>query len=568
MLAQLSVQNFAVIKNITIAFDARLNALTGETGAGKSIIIDALALAMGHKASKEAVRTGCEKAVVQAVFFVDENHAAHVLAKEAGIDVEDQLIFTREVYASGRSICRINATLVTASLLRLLGDKLVDIHGQHEHQSLLDKSKHIAFFDQYRPATAEKARQTKAVFEAYHAEKKKLEALFAERADAEQKKAALTNDIAAIENLSPQVGEDIEIERKINRLKNRAQFADNLHRAYEELYADERSALTSLSRATEALEALSGMDEGFADLLNALLRADAEMEEVARSLKRHLAADEEDEGADIDALESRAYALTQLKRKYGATVAEVLQTKEEMQRRLAEIENLDEVLTAQQERLAAAKETYLTAAKSLTKLRLSQKAAFEKKITEELRELAMPDGRFEVSVTAKKGEGAVGPTGQEELEFLFSANKGITPKALTKIASGGEVSRLMLAMKIAVTDSDIQTLVFDEIDTGISGITAQKMAEKLRALSKAYQVLLVTHLPQIAAMAHAHYSAVKSSDEAATATQIHRLNREDREREIAKIIGGERLTSSALAHARQMLDAAATGDESDDSYSQ
>lgn len=560
MLAQLSVQNFAVIKNIAIEFDEGLNALTGETGAGKSVLIDALALALGYKASREAVRTGCEKTVVQAVFFIDENHPSRMLAQEAGISVEEQLIFTREVTAAGRSICRINATLVTASLLRQLGAKLVDIHGQHEHQSLLDKSRHIAFFDQYSPETIRQAKAVKEAYEVYLAEKKKLEALLVDRAEAEQKKAMLSADIAAIESLSPQIGEDAEIERKISRIKNRAQFAKSLHEAYESLYADERSALAGLASATEALEALSGMDESFAESVHALLRANAEMEEVAHSLKKHLAEDEADEEADIDALESRAYALTQLKRKYGVTIEEVLQVKEEKRRRLAEIENLDEGLHRQQEALTIAKEAYFEKAKALTRLRLGQKAKFEKKITEVLKELAMPDARFEAAITAKKGEAAISATGQEELEFLFSANKGIAPKALTKIASGGEVSRLMLAMKIAVTDSEIQTLVFDEIDTGISGITAQKMAEKLKELSASYQVLLVTHLPQIAAMAQAHYSAVKSSDDMVTSTQILQLNREGKEKEIAKMIGGERLSASALAHARQMLDAAKNSD--------
>lgn len=560
MLAQLSVQNFAVIKNIAIEFDEGLNALTGETGAGKSVLIDALALALGYKASREAVRTGCEKTVVQAVFFIDENHPSRTLAQEAGISVEEQLIFTREVTAAGRSICRINATLVTASLLRQLGAKLVDIHGQHEHQSLLDKSRHIAFFDQYSPETIRQAKAVKEAYEACCVEKKKLEVLLVDRAEAEQKKAMLSADIAAIESLSPQIGEDAEIERKISRIKNRAQFANSLHEAYESLYADERSALAGLASATEALEALSGMDESFAESVHALLRANAEMEEVAHSLKKHLAEDEADEEADIDALESRAYALTQLKRKYGVTIEEVLQVKEEKQRRLAEIENLDEGLHRQQEALTIAKEAYFEKAKALTRLRLGQKAKFEKKITEVLKELAMPDARFEAAITAKKGEAAISATGQEELEFLFSANKGIAPKALTKIASGGEVSRLMLAMKIAVTDSEIQTLVFDEIDTGISGITAQKMAEKLKELSASYQVLLVTHLPQIAAMAHAHYSAVKSSDDMTASTQILQLNREGREKEIAKMIGGERLSASALAHARQMLDAAKNSD--------
>ncbi len=556
MLAQLSVQNFAVIKNITIEFDTRLSVLTGETGAGKSVIIDALALAMGHKASKEAVRTGCEKAVVQAVFFVDANHAVCEIMQQAGIETDEQLVFTREISSSGRSICRVNSTLVTAALLRKLGERLVDIHGQHEHQSLLDKSNHVRFLDQFSPDTLTRAQQTKAAYNALNEEKKKLRAMQEAHADAGRIKAELMADIAAIETASPQIDEDSEIERKISRIKNRTQFVDNLRTAHEQLYGSDASALGALLNAAAALESLAELDDSFLAQIDAIHRAIAETEDVAHGLQKHLAAEESDEHIDLDALESRAYELTLLKRKYGASLEEVLETKKDMQERLMQTENLDEALSAQQTIVEQATKTYFDNAKMLTRLRRGQKAKFEGIITAQLSELAMPNGRFEVSIQPRKDERAISAEGQDDVEFLFSANKGMAPKALTKIASGGEVSRLMLAMKIAVTDSDIQTLVFDEIDTGISGITAQKMAEKLRALSANYQVLLVSHLPQIAAMAHAHFCAVKTSDDESTSTQIKRLDKEGREHEIAKMIGTEKMSDSALAHARQMLAAA------------
>ncbi len=551
MLSQLSIRDFAIIENAVIEFDGALNVITGETGAGKSIIVDALSMALGGRASKEAIRQGSEKTVIQAIFDIDRSAAVVEQMAELGIDAENQLIFTRQIFANGKNICRINSMAVTVADLRKLGSMLVDIHGQHEHQSLLKISTHIKYLDAFDRAISPAREATRAAYEVYMLAKSALEEVQRLVSQAQQQREELRAEVDEINALELKVGDDEEVERRIVRGRNFSLIADNVQASYAALYAEEQNALKIIQQAFSFLSKAAEADKSLEEPVQSMQSAFIGLEDTALALRDYIA-DMDFDGEDIDTLEERAYKITQLKRKFAPTIEEILFLRDEKIRALDTLENLDGVLAEKQEAEKEAKEIYYRQAGALSKMRVAAKSRLEQQIEAHLTDLAMPAAVFEVDIKRAPEEGEIRQNGYDDVEFLFSANSGYAPRPLNKIVSGGEMSRLMLALKVLIADEEIATLVFDEIDTGISGRTAQKTAEKLKRLGRQYQVLLITHLPQIAAVAGTHFSARKTMGQLSH-TSLIKLDEAARIEELAKMMGGKDITQSTLAHAAQML---------------
>ena len=551
MLTQLNIQDFAIIKNAIIEFDKELNVITGETGAGKSIIVDALSLALGYRASKESIRQGAPKTTIQAVFDIEQGSAAFLLAQQMGIDIEEQIIFTRQIYTNGKNICRINSMLVTVQELKALGSLIVDIHGQHEHQSLLNTSTHIEYLDKYDNKITGALENTRNAYHAYIKAKDELDDLNQLAENIQKEK--LEYDISVIDSARLSAGEDKEIEKRIARLKNYNLIYDNTLKAYELIYNDEHSILGHLQQTLTALHKASAADESLLEQYESLLNIIAGVEDVSGFLRDYL--EKRDfENENIDDLEGRAYLIAQLKRKYHVfCIDELLNLKESMIKKLDTIMNLDNEIENKSKEEAAKKEQYFIYANELSKIRRQIKITLEKDISKQLHDMSMPEAIFIVDIKRAKDTKEIRKNGYDDVEFLFSSNKGFSPRSLSKIISGGEMSRIMLAFKILIADNDITTLIFDEIDTGISGRTAQVIAQKLKKLSSNYQVILITHLPQIASVANIHFSAKKTTVGQNTMTELIELNVDDRVHELAKMVGGVNITQETLNHAKQML---------------
>lgn len=553
MLAQISIQDFAIIRNAVIDFDKNLNVITGETGAGKSIIVDALSLALGYRSNKDSIRDGAQKTTIQAVFNIEQNNSARSIAQDMGIDVDDQIIFTRQIFINGKNICRINSTLVTVQDLKLLGSVLVDIHGQHEHQYLLNTNTHIKYLDKYDEKIAAALKYTQDAYCEYVTVKEELDNLLNLSDNIQREKENLEYDIVAIESANLIADEDKEIEKKIAKLKNYNLIYENALNAYELIYNGENSAVDKLQQSLTGISKAASADEILWAYYEKLANVIADAEDIAVFLREYTA-QRDLENESIDDLEERAYLISQLKRRYKAiSVNEIIDLKESMVKKLETIMNLDDEIEKKVKEEKLKKEQYFIHADELSKIRHQSKIGLEKDISKQLQDMSMPGVAFVVDIKKAKESREIRKDGYDEIEFLFSSNKGFEPKPLNKIISGGEMSRVMLAFKILIADKDITTLIFDEIDTGISGRTAQVIAQKLKTLSSNYQVILITHLPQIASVADVHFSARKMTDQKNTITELIKLDYEERVNELAKMVGGVNITQATLNHARQML---------------
>lgn len=559
MLLELHVTNFALIDRLDLLFGAGLNILTGETGAGKSIIIDALGLALGERAGGDLVRTGADKATVEAVFDlshapaeVRERLSAAGLAPEEGDG--ELLLVTRELSARGgaKSQCRINGHLMPVSTLREIAQGLVDVHGQHEHQSLLAWERHVDILDAWCGKDAlllrdEVARQVSEL----NALKRERESL---RTDARER--ARTLDLYLFQqeeiqgaNLAPGEEEDLALER--SRLANAEKLADAATDAYARLSGGERGlgATDGLNAALTQIEHALAMDEGLAPVAEALREAVSYAEDAALTL-RHYRDDVEFNPSRLEEIESRLDLLRTLKRKYGETVEEMIAYGAELDAKVDRLQNAEareDDLTAAIEKAERAAEK--TAA-SLTKARKKGGAQFAEGIKRELGDLGMTQTKFEVAIEPQ----ATGMKGADRVEFLLSPNPGEPLRPLAKIASGGEMSRIMLAMKSILAQSgSVPTMIFDEIDVGVGGRTAQTIADKLDALAGSAQILCITHLAQIASRADTHLLIEKHVAEGRTTVTVNALDAEARVEEIARMLGGARRTEAVVQHAREML---------------
>ena len=547
MLSLLHIENIAVIERSDISFDAGFNVLTGETGAGKSIVIDAISAILGERAYRDMIRTGEKKAFVQAV-FTDVPELEWFA--ENGVEYNTETIIQREIYLDGKNVCRVNGTLVTVSMLRKLGMLLINIHGQHDSAALFEEEYHLTYLDDFADNSGLKA----DYYEKYcrvDMLRKEIQSMTMDESEKLRRMETLRYQIAEIEKADLTVGEDEALESRRKVLQNAEKLSDGIYAAVECLYgnddtdgaasllADAERELSRLSRYTDAFEHLH---EKVADLMYQVQDVAEEVRDARYDLS--YSADE------LEQIESRLDVIHRLRRKYGATCADILKFLEDAKEELDNIEFADDHLEKLKVKLEKAENSAWDAALILRKNRKLAAATLSDQILSELAQLDMPRVQFscEFAETDLNGNGA------DTVAFYMSANAGEALKPLNKVASGGEMARIMLAMKNVLAQQDqVSTLIFDEVDTGVSGRAAQKVAEKLRSVAQNKQVLCVTHLPQIAALGDTHMLIAKCERDGRTYTTVTPLDREGRKRELARIIGGAIITETTLKSAEEML---------------
>lgn len=555
MLTRLQVTNIALIDKSDIAFDAGFSVLTGETGAGKSILIESVSFVLGERASRESIRTGADKASVEATFLLSGQSPVRRFLEEQQLDNGDELVLYRELSTSGRNVCRVNGTMVGTAELKAIGDLLVDLHGQHAHQSLLNPDTHLALIDAYAKSDSDGLKTC--------VEEARQDALRAERdlatlrnglRERERRIDALRFQMKEIDAVSPVDGEEEQLEADRLKMRNAETIVEGLNAAYDALFSD-GGALSTLTDAREALNRIGAYDEGYRALSERTDEAYYSIEDVAYELRDQRDAFSFDPDM-LEQTESRLAALQSLKRKYGATIAEILAYREQ-------IGNEWKLLSDGENRIEELERAYREAvdrfgrfAGELSERRKTAAKKLMRETVAELNGMGMPHAAMETEFTPIPKE-QLSETGVDTAAFLLSANRGEPVKPLIKVASGGEMSRIMLAMKAALSDADrIETLIFDEIDTGISGMVANAVAQKMRALGRKHQVLCVTHLPQIAAFADAQYVAYKYSDAEKTHSVTRRLIEAERPKEIARIMGSGEDDAAAMEHAKRLLESA------------
>jgi DNA repair protein RecN (Recombination protein N) len=565
MLTELSIRNLAVIEQVHLRFKSGFHVLTGETGAGKSIIIDALSLLIGGRGSAELVRYGCDKAEIEGMFELATDHPVWGILHNLGIDADsaEHLLIRREITAAGKSSSRINGQLVNLSMLREAGDFLVNIHGQHEHQSLLKVEQHIHSLDLFGDADIRKSKQAyQASYDTYMKLKKDLRDLEETSKQALQMLDLYRFQIDEISSAELKIGEDEVLAEEKSMLTNAEKLYQNASEAYEQLNGTSRG-LDAVGKAIQRLQDMANLDpRSLKPLLEQAQNAFYQLEDTAFQLRDYR--DEvEFNPARIDEIEQRLDLLSTLRRKYGENILDMLTYLEKIKLEVDTIENKDEIIRKLESSLQQEKNRLTQAAAKLSAGRRKVADQLALDIEAELRDLQMERTQFRVRlerVTDDKGievDGAIvrfGRDGIDQVEFLMAPNPGEPLRGLSKIASGGELSRIMLAMKTIFARIDqIPVLVFDEVDTGVSGRAAQSIAEKMSALSRNCQVFSITHLPQVACMADVHFAIHKEIDHERTFTKVTDMQEEGRIEELARMLGGVEVTKTTLHHAGEML---------------
>ena len=547
MLSLLHIENIAVIECADITFDAGFNILTGETGAGKSIVIDAISAILGERAYRDMIRTGSNKASVRAVFTDVPEFSWFA---DNGVDYDSETIIQREVYLDGKNVCRVNGTLVTVSILRKLGIQLINIHGQHDSASLFDENNHLQFLDAF--AENQNLRDTYAEkFSAVAKLRREIDRLQMDESEKLRRMETLRYQIDEISKANLQAGEDDALEQRRKILQNAEKLSDGIHSAVDCLYGGDDTdgaaslladAERELARLTRYTDAYSKLHEKVADLMY-------QVQDVAEELRD--ARDDLSYSADeLEQIESRLDIIHRLRRKYGNTCEEILLYLDNARKELDEIEFADDHVERLKIKCEKAEKQAWDAAMELRNNRMAAANELSRRILTELAQLDMPRVQFSCNFT----ETELTAIGADMVAFYMSANAGEALKPLSKVASGGELARIMLAMKNVLAEQDhVATLIFDEVDTGVSGRAAQKVAEKLRSVAKAKQVLCVTHLPQLAALANTHLLIAKEERNGRTYTSVTPLDLEGRKRELARIIGGENITETTLKSAEEMI---------------
>ena len=553
MLRSLHVKNLALIDEIEVEFGEGLNILTGETGAGKSIILGSVNLALGGRYTRDIIRDGADYGFVELTFEIRDPGQIERL-KALDVFPEEGMVVLSRRLMEGRSVSRINGETVTMGLLREVSAVLIDIHGQHEHQSLLYKKNHLEILDAF--AREEGAGCRQAVQEAYRdyrACEKELEEVSMDESQRAKEMAFLEFEVEEIEKAALQEGEDEELESAYRRMANGRKIAGSALEAYRYTSEDPDSASENLSRAIRALSEAAECDEGARQLQEQLVEVDSLLNDFNRELSDYSKSCEYSE-EELYETENRLNEINRLKVKYGGTVGEILAYQEQQAGKLEKLQDYEAYLAGLEKKAREAEALLVKACRSLSQVRKSQAAILEKAVQKGLEELNFADVRFEIHFEELKSYTG---NGTDDVEFMISLNPGQPLRPLKDVASGGELSRIMLAIRtVMARRDDIETLIFDEIDVGISGRTAQKVSEKMALIGKTHQVICITHLAQIAAMADAHYVIEKTVEEMETRTRIRRLTEEDSVRELARILGGARITEAVLTNAREMKELA------------
>ena len=547
MLSLLYIENIAVIEQAEISFDRGFNILTGETGAGKSIVIDAISAILGERAYRDMIRTGCTKASVRAI-FTDVPQLPWFAENDVSYDTET--VIQREIYLDGKNICKVNGCLVTVSILRKLGIQLINIHGQHDSASLFDEANHLSFLD----AFAENSDLQQNYFEKYQSVsslRKEIARMSMDEGEKLRRMETLRYQIGEIEKANLKPGEDTQLEERRSILRNAEKLSDGMNAAVACLYGgdDSDGAAALLSEAERELARLSRYTENYAQIHEKIADLMYQVQDVAEEL-RDARDDLSYSAGELDQIESRLDIIHKLRKKYGADCEEILVYLDNAKRELDDIEFADDRMERLKLDLKKAETAAWTAAQDLRQNRKDAAVTLSQRILSELAQLDMPRVQFSCEFT----ELELTPNGADAVAFYMSANAGEALKPLSKVASGGELARIMLAMKNVIAEKDqINTLIFDEVDTGVSGRAAQRVAEKLKSVAKHKQVLCVTHLPQLAALADTHLLIAKGERQGRTYTTVTPLDVDGRVRELARIIGGTNITETTLMSAKEML---------------
>ena len=558
MLLELTIKNIALIESLRIEFVQGFNVLTGETGAGKSIVVDCVNLALGGRAEREIIRSGAERGSVQALFDISKNAAALEMAETLGLDIEDGLAcVARELSRSGRNICRISGSVLPLSVLRQFTALLVDVHGQHEHQALMDPARHIDFLDSFGDAAhAQLIRETAALHAQRSQAASALRALLKDQAERERLADMLSFQVGEIEKARLKPGEEEKLENRLRMLENAEKVQASIEGAYRLTYAGESGGMSAqecLLRAGEEMDAIAGIDPRFAKLAEALRETYYSVNEIGSELQA-LSEEINFDPALMDKISGRLDMISRLERKYGPSLDEVIAFGRSARERLEALQSGDQRALELKKELKRRDTALRASCEALTRSRKQLAAELERGILEQLKDLGMGKTRFSVSFKTLEKPAA---NGIDAVEFLISPNPGEPLRPLAAIASGGELSRIMLALKaLALDRGGVDSMVFDEIDTGVSGRMAQVVGEKMRMIARKKQVLCVTHLPQIAALADAQFLVEKQVEDERTRTHVLRLDEEGRVRELSRLVGGAADSPSSLAHARHMLEEA------------
>lgn len=556
MLKSLTVWNFALLEHVQVEFQSGLNILTGETGAGKSILIDSLGAVLGARMSADMVRSGCDWLRVEAVFSLeDESLGLHELLTQQAIDDSDkELIITRQLTRAGRSTALVNGCHVTLAILRQIGAYLVDIHGQNENLALLKEENQFHLLDGYDPDVAEALAAYTCAYREWREKKKAYDEKQQASREYAQRLDMLHWQDKEISEANLKAGEDEALETEIRKLSHAEKIVGSIEESYELLEGGGGSGLgvlPALSQVKKDLEDISRFDDALANAQKMVEEAYISLQEASYEL-RDYGESVEFSPARLDQLQSRMDVIYRLCKKYGATLGDVLAHQEKVERELSEIENYDEDIAALEKEIAALEKELGKKAAALTELRRAAAKDLSSAIEEQLFALGMPKAQLAIRVEPAAD---YGPRGRDEVAMFFSANPGEAEKPLQKVASGGELSRIALAIKTVASsrDSSVPSMVFDEIDTGIGGRTAQMVAERIALVAQYKQVLCITHLPQIACMADAHLYISKRTEEGTTATQIRPLSERERISEIARMASGADMTTASLDNAREMV---------------
>ena len=547
MLSLLHIENIAVIEQADISFDQGFNILTGETGAGKSIVIDAISAILGERAYRDMIRTGANKASVRAIFT---DVPEFTWFAENGVTYDPETVIQREIYLDGKNVCRVNGCLITVSILRKLGIQLINIHGQHDSASLFEEANHLIYLDEFaentdlRTVYLEKYTQVDAL-------RQQIRKMTMDEGEKMRRMETLRFQIAQIEKAELESGEDEALENRRKILQNAEKLSDGIHAAVECLYGSDESdgAASLLAEAERELARLSRFTDAYAQLHEKIADLMYQVQDAAEEARE--ARDDLSYSADeLEQIEARLDVIHKLRKRYGATCDEILQYLENAKKELDEIEFADDHLEKLKKKLKKAEQEAWEAAKQLRLSRQNAAQLLSERILTELAQLDMPRVQFQCAFT----ELELAANGADAVAFYMSANAGEALKPMSKVASGGELARIMLAMKNVLAEKDqISTLVFDEVDTGVSGRAAQKVAQKLRSVARHKQVLCVTHLPQLAALADTHFRIAKDERDGRTYTTVTPLDLEGRKLELARIIGGAVITETTLKSAEEML---------------
>ena len=563
MLKSFEVKDYALIEHISVEFGSGLNIITGETGAGKSILIDAMSLLLGERASTEVVRKGAQKSFVEGIFNVKGNKKVKSLLEENDVDFNDELIIRREISLKGSNRCFINDTPVNLNLVKDVGNLLVDLHGQHEHQSLLRTETHIDYLDEFGDYQ-ELLHQYKKIYSELLHKEDELKKLQEKESSIKEKKDFYSFQIKEIDNISPQEDEEDKLNEELKVLENSEKLAELTSEVYQIIYESDNSIQTSLSKVRSLLQKLSDIDKSFSDAFSESESALAQIQDISNFVRSYNSKINLDQD-EVEEKRERLGAINLLKKKYGGSIKSIIDYRKKIGDEYELTENFSEKINELSKNIFELRKNSGNLAKSLSKQREQSAKLVKKGIEETLKELGIQHPQFKTDIINAQGEKDTGvfldgkyflatSRGIDEVEFFISTNPGEDLKPLARVASGGEVSRIMLSLKSTLAKNDkLPLLIFDEIDVGVSGRIAQKVGKALKNLSEYHQVISITHLPQIASYADHHFSIEKVTQNERVVSSIKKLPESERITEIARLLSGEKITQASLKSARELI---------------